>query len=77
MRHGGPLAAHAQKGYVDICYRNGWKELLFINNFDDVREICIPIAWFMSAEFQLYIGCFVVLLLAARSVLLLLFPTSR
>ena len=66
VKHGGPLMKRAQERYADICYRNGWRELLFINNYLDVREICLPVAWFMSAEFQLYIMSFVVILLIAK-----------
>jgi hypothetical protein len=62
---GGPLVQHIQEYYADICYRNGWRELMFINNFAPVTQICLPIAWFMSADFQLYILFFPVLMMIA------------
>ena len=66
IHYGGPLMKRMQEGYVDVCSRNGWRDLLFINNFFEYREICMPVAWFMSAEFQLYIMSFIVLLLIAK-----------
>jgi peptidoglycan/LPS O-acetylase OafA/YrhL len=63
---GGPLMKHVQESYAGVCWKNGWKELLFINNYADVRETCLPVAWFISAEFQLYLMSFVVLNLIAK-----------
>lgn len=63
----GPLMKYSQTEYAKVCYQNGWKELLFINNFEpDLRQICNPIAWFMSAELQLYIPSFLIFLLIAK-----------
>jgi peptidoglycan/LPS O-acetylase OafA/YrhL len=62
----GPLGKFSQEGYADVCYKNGWKELLFINNYSELKDICNPIAWFISAEFQLYIMTFFLLLLISK-----------
>jgi peptidoglycan/LPS O-acetylase OafA/YrhL len=66
IRFGGPLMKHVQQSYADVCWKNGWKELLFINNYADVRETCLPVAWFISAEFQLYLMSFIILLLISK-----------
>lgn len=69
ISHGGPLMKHVQQGYADVCFRNGWKELLFINNYGEMREICLPVAWFISSEFQLYLMSFLILIAISRSTL--------
>lgn len=62
----GPMMAYTASSISDTCYRNGWKELLFISNFGDLQEICLPVAWFISAEMQLYLMSFCTLTLIAK-----------
>ena len=63
---GGPLMKHTLLTMADVCYRNGWREILFVNNLADMRQICMPVAWFISAEFQLYAASFIVFKLIAK-----------
>lgn len=37
------------------CFKNFWKNLLFINNHDSFMEICFLPTWYLSADFQLYL----------------------
>ena len=62
----GPLMQRVQQQSSDLCYQNGWKDLLFINNYDITKDLCIPFAWFMSVDFQIYFFAFPVLLLMAK-----------
>ena len=66
LHNAGPTMQRVQAQNSDLCYRNGWKDLLFINNFDLFKDLCIPFAWFMSVDFQINFFAFPVLLLIAR-----------
>ncbi|CAG2113110.1 unnamed protein product [Medioppia subpectinata] len=42
--------------FVDACHRNYWKNLLFINNFENqLIDICNPFTWILAVIFQLQI----------------------
>ncbi|PAV65026.1 hypothetical protein WR25_16533 isoform B [Diploscapter pachys] len=49
----GPMWIHSD--IVDRCDSNFWKDLLFINNFFDVRETCVDIAYIVSLEAQFFV----------------------
>ena len=66
IHFGGPTMQRVQKHNSDLCYQNGWKELLFVNNFAVFKDLCIPVAWFMSVDFQIYFFAFPLFLLIAK-----------
>ncbi|XP_044729327.1 nose resistant to fluoxetine protein 6-like [Chrysoperla carnea] len=39
---------------VDTCEKNWWLSLLYVSNYVDVRNICLPQSWYLSADTQLY-----------------------
>lgn len=48
----------------EVCRRNWWSNLLFVNNFLYESDICLPSSWFVSVLMQLFlIGSLVVLLI--------------
>ena len=62
VSNGGPLMKPMQERLNDKCWQHGWKDLLFISNWGSFHEMCIPVAWFMSADFQLYAISFIYLI---------------
>lgn len=50
----GPLVDKAQQFMLTNCLNNGWKELLFVSNYQKIEEICYPVGWYLSADLQLY-----------------------
>lgn len=48
------------------CRRNWWTNLLYINNYVNVPETCLPQSWFLSADYQLFIVALIVLLVIWR-----------
>ena len=58
---GGPIMTTMQNMLSSKCYQHGWKDLLFISNFGTFHEMCMPVGWFMAADFQLYIMSFIYL----------------
>lgn len=52
----------------ESCRRNWWSNLLFINNFLNESDICLPSSWFVSILMQLFlIGSLVILLVRRYS----------
>jgi hypothetical protein len=37
------------------CKNNWWKNILLIQNFQPLNEICMSWTWFIAADFQLFI----------------------
>jgi hypothetical protein len=58
---GGPLMKKMQETLSEKCFQHGWKDILFISNFESFHEMCMPVGWFMSADFQLYVVAFIYL----------------
>lgn len=51
----GPLFTE-MTSYIDVnCRKNWWKNILLISNYDKPTEICLIHAWYLSAEFQLFV----------------------
>lgn len=61
----GPLVTRAQQSILSNCLKNGWKELLFISNFQNIQHICYPVGWYLSADLQLYALSYISLLALA------------
>ncbi|XP_073964200.1 O-acyltransferase like protein-like isoform X3 [Choristoneura fumiferana] len=40
---------------VGYCRRYWWSALLFVQNFVNVLEICVPPSWYLSADMQLHV----------------------
>jgi hypothetical protein len=67
LNFAGPGMMRVQQQNADVCFNNGWKDLLFVNNFDVVKDLCIPMGWLMAADFQICILMFPLLLLISKS----------
>jgi len=36
------------------CRRNWWRNLIYINNFFDMRDSCMPVTWFLAINMQFH-----------------------
>lgn len=55
---GGPVANYIQHFLIEIMWKNGWRELVFMSNFQDGFDMLIPVSWLVSADFQMYFASF-------------------
>lgn len=55
--------AEVERSY---CRRNWWTNLLYINNYVNVPETCLPQSWFLSADYQLFTVALIILLIIWR-----------
>lgn len=39
----------------EACEKNWWLTLLYIQNFWDVKDICVSQTWFLAVDTQLYV----------------------
>ena len=51
----GPVYHSMAKGQSQICKDNGWRTLLFINNFYPGAEMCLGQTWYLANDMQFYI----------------------
>ncbi|GFU16713.1 nose resistant to fluoxetine protein 6 [Nephila pilipes] len=58
----GPIWYDTTHKYIQACYDNWWTNLLFINNFYNSDNMCIPQSWYIASDFQLYIAALLILL---------------
>ncbi|XP_039294753.1 nose resistant to fluoxetine protein 6 [Nilaparvata lugens] len=52
---GGPMWEYFVGRHRDICQKNWWTNVLFINNYVEPDFQCIPSSWYLSVDMQLYI----------------------
>ncbi|CAL1275765.1 unnamed protein product [Larinioides sclopetarius] len=58
----GPIWHDTTNKYLKACEDNWWTNLIFINNFYNSDNMCIPQSWYMASDFQLYIAALLILL---------------
>lgn len=44
--------AETERSY---CRKNMWTNLLYINNYIDVDQTCMPIAWYLAVDMQMFV----------------------
>ena len=59
----GPLWMEGFTKITRNCLNNWWAEFLYISNHIDFRESCLAHAWYLGADFQLYVFSFPVVVL--------------
>ncbi|GFS49212.1 nose resistant to fluoxetine protein 6, partial [Nephila pilipes] len=64
----GPFWSELPGVEVDNCRKSWWANLLFINNWRPVNEMCMQHSWYISADMQLHIIAVFVLLGLYRNV---------
>lgn len=66
----GPLWPETvDKRLGQACRNNWWSNLLFINNYQDEQEICLPSSWFISILMQAFlVGSLVILVAQSYSI---------
>ncbi|XP_022243866.1 nose resistant to fluoxetine protein 6-like isoform X1 [Limulus polyphemus] len=62
----GPLWHVVINQMVDNCRHSWWKNLLYINNFWNMDDICIRQSWYQSAAIQYHVVFVVILLMLFR-----------
>jgi hypothetical protein len=48
------------------CKLNWWKNLLFIQNFFPLDQMCMSWSWYVATDFQLFALCSVLLAISAK-----------
>ncbi|XP_063924569.1 nose resistant to fluoxetine protein 6-like [Zophobas morio] len=51
----GPLWPLLVKSFQSSCQQNWWSCLLYIQNYIDANKICLPQAWYLMADMQLFL----------------------
>ncbi|XP_075234188.1 nose resistant to fluoxetine protein 6-like isoform X2 [Lycorma delicatula] len=51
----GPLVKHKAGTIKHTCANSVWTNLLFINNFVNLEEMCMTMDWYLAVDTQLYI----------------------
>ncbi|CAG4967876.1 unnamed protein product [Parnassius apollo] len=75
-----PLWQRAVGVEVKDCRRDGWLNLIYLNNYIDESQ-CMPQTWYIASNMQLYVSCLIILTLvtnvtARKIVLAVLFVVS-
>ncbi|XP_035212217.1 nose resistant to fluoxetine protein 6-like [Stegodyphus dumicola] len=58
----GPVWHESIDAYLEDCYNNWWKNLIFINNFHKPENSCLPHTWYIACDMQMYIAALIILL---------------
>lgn len=64
--HSGPLTSSMQNSILKKCLKTSWMELFFISNWHPFHLQCFSVAWFISADLQLYALSFVSLFVLTK-----------
>ncbi|KAI1283735.1 Nose resistant to fluoxetine protein 6 [Halotydeus destructor] len=59
----GPVWRSGYNNITTTCLTKWWTELLYIANHNQPQETCVIQAWYLSADFQLYIVAYIFLVL--------------
>ncbi|KAF8782074.1 Nose resistant to fluoxetine protein 6 like protein [Argiope bruennichi] len=63
----GPMFEDTMEDSIYPCFRYWWRNLLFINNFFNMSEMCMLHFWYVACDMQLFLVSVVVLLAFMRS----------
>ncbi|GBN00238.1 hypothetical protein AVEN_14282-1 [Araneus ventricosus] len=63
----GPMFEDTMEDSIYPCFRYWWRNLLFINNFFNMSEMCMLHFWYVACDMQLFLVSVVVLLAFIRS----------
>lgn len=70
----GPVYEKFTSQLLNACRTNWWKNLLLVNNYDETPDLCLVHTWFLSADFQLHLIAYpLIVLLSVSETLGLLF----
>lgn len=54
--HGSPSSSDGKIEYqTDVCARNWWTNLFYINNFWSIDENCLPWSWYLANDMQFHL----------------------
>ncbi|CAL1281405.1 unnamed protein product [Larinioides sclopetarius] len=63
----GPMFEDTMADSIYPCFRYWWRNLLFINNFFNMSEMCMLHFWYVACDMQLFMVSIIVLLAFIRS----------
>jgi peptidoglycan/LPS O-acetylase OafA/YrhL len=64
---GGPRWKNSNEQIVNIC-QSMWRSIFFVENIiDNGEEICLGWGWYLQVDFQIFLGCIVILFLYQKS----------
>ncbi|XP_031339448.1 nose resistant to fluoxetine protein 6-like [Photinus pyralis] len=58
----GPIWPDLIQETTKMCKQSWWQNLLYIQNYDDLFNLCIPEAWYLAVDMQLFLIAPVLLL---------------
>ncbi|XP_053204318.1 nose resistant to fluoxetine protein 6-like [Panonychus citri] len=62
----GPFFRELAAKQTDNCAKHWWRNLLFINNYQHIFDMCLPATWYLSSDFQLYAVSYLPIILLHR-----------
>ncbi|KFM82899.1 Nose resistant to fluoxetine protein 6, partial [Stegodyphus mimosarum] len=62
MLGSGPIWHDSTYKHLKACWDNWWTNLIFINNFYNSEQMCIPQSWYIASDVQLYLAALLILL---------------
>ncbi|PRD35853.1 UNVERIFIED_CONTAM: nrf-6 [Trichonephila clavipes] len=63
----GPMFHETMVDSIYPCFQYWWRNILFINNYYHMRDMCMLHTWYVSVDMQLYLVSILVLLAFLRS----------
>lgn len=63
----GPVYEKFTGQLLNACRTNWWKNLLLVNNYDQTPDLCLVHTWFLSADFQLHLIAYPLVVLFSLS----------
>ncbi|GFX14324.1 nose resistant to fluoxetine protein 6 [Trichonephila clavipes] len=63
----GPLFNETMEEFVNPCGQYWWRNVLFINNYFHLKDMCMIHTWYVSCDFQLYLASLIVILPLLKS----------
>ncbi|GFY69559.1 NRF domain-containing protein [Trichonephila inaurata madagascariensis] len=63
----GPLFNETMEEFVYPCSQYWWRNVLFINNYFHLKDMCMVHTWYVSCDFQLYLASLIVILPLLKS----------
>ncbi|PNF21736.1 hypothetical protein B7P43_G10360 [Cryptotermes secundus] len=51
----GPLLPVTANQMAEDCQSNWWRNILYINNYFDINQMCVPQSWYLSVDMQLFL----------------------
>lgn len=71
----GPMFTKVATNLTDACRANWWKNAALVNNFENLKDLCLLHTWFLGADFQMHLLGYPLLLAASSAAARITLPT--